>query len=126
MSFSKVLKILDFIDTESSRQEKENIISKYKEDKEFEKVVLYALDPYKKFKVTSIEYIPNQITKESDNEKIFNFLDFLNSKKAATNEDKLHLSFISSLDKETVEVVNRIISKDLKCGASSKIFGKYF
>ena len=126
MSFSNVLKILDSIDCESSRKEKENIIKKNISNKEFEKVVIYALNPYLRFKVTNIEFVKNIFFKNRNNELIFNFLDSLNSQRGVTNQEKEYLAQLSSIDEDTVEVVNRIISKDLKCGASRKTFEKFF
>ena len=127
MSLSNVLKILNSIDYESSRKEKEKIIKNNKDNEDFKNVIIYALDQELKFKTKSVYYIKNdEITKKNDNKLIFNYLDYLNSKRGITDNEKDHLSYLSSIDKETVEVVNRIVNKDLKCGASIKTFKKYF
>jgi DNA ligase-1 len=78
--------------------------------------------------MSGIRYNPDPITyQEHQNiDSIFKMLDYLSGKNGASNDEKLFLEIISSLDPETADVVNRIVSKDLKCGASVKTFKKFF
>lgn len=118
-----VLKILDKIQNESSINNKIEIIKKNKDNKLFKKVVLYALDYNKVFNISEIQK-GKRFNVNVD--QIFKFLDTMSSKRGATNEDKTTLSNLASIDDETIEVTNRILKKDLRCGASLKLFKEVF
>lgn len=49
----------------------------------------------------------------------------LNGLRGATNEHRTILTRKASIDSDTIEVVNRILAKDLRCGAAIKLFKKY-
>ena len=123
MSLKPVLDILNKISSTTKRTEKLEIIQSYRSDNLFKKVVTYALDYNKVFNVTNVNFIKNG---GQSVEEIFNFLDKLSTLNGATKQDKETLSSLASIDNDTIEVINRIIQKDLKCGASLKTFLKVF
>jgi DNA ligase-1 len=91
----------------------------------FKKTVLYALDAYRLFNVTQVDFIEDGGACADTPYDIFKYLDTLAEQKGASNLDKKVLSSFSSIDKETVEVVRRIINKDLRCGVGVKIAEKF-
>lgn len=126
--FDEVYKILEEIKSEPKTTEKSKIIKKYSSNKLFHLVVLYAYDFNRMFYVTKVEYKP-EFKKEENVQNvrnIFKYLDYLSSKTGASDSEKDELSKISSISLITVDIVNRIITKDLKCGASLKTFAKVF
>jgi DNA ligase-1 len=126
MSLKPILDILSELKNESKRTIKDSILTRVIEsnDKQlFKKVVFYAYNT-KKFKVRSIEFIDNSDNKSLDS--IFDYLDMLSETNGCNNKQKYELSRLSSIDNETVEVVNRILKKDLRCGISNKTLQKYF
>lgn len=125
MSLKNVYEILEKITAESSRLEKEKIIKSNSAAANFKEVIFYALDYNKVYNITNLEEVKNKKKYKVDD--IFKYLDYLSNKSGTTDNEKLELSMMSySFDKETVNVVNRIIQKDLKCGASIKTFKKIF
>lgn len=123
MSFVTVLRILDEIAKTSSTKDKVSVIKRYKNDVMFNRVCHYALNPFYAFNIREIKPSPIVVRKPTTM-GIFNFLDTLRTQRGATDEDRKMLSRLSSIDAATVEVVNRILKKDLRCGASAKLFNK--
>jgi DNA ligase 1 len=111
------------IASDRSRLTKEAKIQKYLSIPYFEKVVLYAYDYNKKYNVTNISMQNHNY--ELNLEVLFQYLDFLSSKNGANDEEKINLSILASHDPETIDVINRVINKDLKCGASTNTFKKF-
>lgn len=108
----------------SSRIAKEKKILSYSKLPHFEKVILYTYDYNKKFNVTNVPFVKHEY--EIELNTIFDYLDYLSTLNGATDELKNNLSILSSIDAETNTLVNKIINKDLKCGASISTFKKYF
>lgn len=131
MSLSNVLRQLNIIRDHSGRNDKEDLISKFIINDDFKKVVFYALNPFMQFKTNRIKYMKNiefykaKCSSMGTNEAIFTMLDYLASKPGATDQDITYLSAYASIDLDTVEVVRRIITKDLDCGAAITTFRKY-
>lgn len=130
MSLSTIKQWLDLISNNSSRLEKEKIIKNaLNQEPFFEKIIYYTYNPFLIFHTTRVNFIKldedqkKQYLNNIDN--IFNVLDYLNNKTGASNEDIKLLSYVSSYDNDTVEVVRRIINKDLRCGAGPKTFEKF-
>ena len=122
-----VYDILKLISETTKRLEKEKIIKDNSEAENFKKVVFYALDFSKVYHVTSVPTFASEQRIKSTPKKLFEFLEYLSMKNGATDEDRIELSKLSySLGKKSVDVVNRIIRKDLGCGASLKTFKKIF
>jgi DNA ligase-1 len=130
MSLKHIYEAIQDIAAYSGRIDKENCIEKYKNDPLFKAVVHFAVNPFKKYNMTSVDYIPEHVTEEvkthQTNDNIFKMLNYLESKNGATNADKLNLNLLASIDRETAEVVNMIVAKDLRCGANSRTFRKIF
>lgn len=127
MTLSSVYLNLECINSTSSRLSKEKLIQGYCKDPLFVKVSYLALNPYIKFNTTQVNFdnsiLPNGYERNLDN--LFKMLIYLSQKRGATNEDIIWLSRFASIDKQTVEVVRRIVNKDLRCGASIKTFRKF-
>lgn len=123
MSLKVILDILNQISNTPKSTEKLKIIENNSSNKLFKKVVFYTFDYKKRFNTTEVVL---QNNKSNNIDDIFNYLDFLSSKSGCLDSEALKLSELSSIDSETIDVVNRIINKDLKCGASIKTFLKVF
>jgi len=123
-SLKPVYDALVDIASDSSRLSKEAKIKRYLNTIDnFEKIVIYAYDYNKKYNVTNIFFCNHEYDLHEN--ILFEYLDFLSSKNGASDKEKNNLSICASADHETVEVVNRIINKDLKCGASINTFKKF-
>ena len=125
-TLKNVYEILQKITNEPRRLEKEKIIRENSAAANFKEVVFMALDYSKVFHISEIGQ-PGEKVKNPSVEKIFKFLEKLSSKTGATDKEKEDLTNLAySIDDETAEVVDRILQKDLKCGASLKTFKKIF
>ena len=126
-TLKNVYEILEKITKEPRRLEKENIIKENMAAANFKKVVFLALDYTKVFHVSKIDPKTEEKSEKPSIKKLFSMLDKLSSKSGATDKEKEDISKMAwSLDDETAEVLNRILQKDLKCGASLKTFRKTF
>ena len=126
-TLKNVYEILEKITKEPRRLEKENIIKENMAAANFKKVVFLALDYTKVFHVSKIDPKTEEKSEKPSIKKLFSMLDKLSSKSGATDKEKEDISKMAwSLDDETAEVLNRILQKDLKCGASLKTFRKIF
>lgn len=119
-----VYEAIEDIASDSSRLSKEAKIKKYLDLPYFREVVKYAYDFNKKYNTTTVEFIKDH-GYDLDTKTLFNYLDYLSKLRGATDEMKYNLSVLSSMDEETNILVNRIINKDLKCGASEGSFSKF-
>ncbi len=124
MSLINVMNIFNELSATTKKKEKADIIKKYISEDNFKEVVFYACDPFKRYKVTKIDYINN--ANHGDVKDIFNHLDYMASKNGCNNADKDKLAILASIDRETITIVNRIIKKDLRVGCSKKTFKKHF
>ena len=132
-SLKHIYVLLKRIADTSKRTEKEQIIKENQDVPNFKDVVMYALDPFKMFHLTSIisskglgTVAKVQSLREPTIENIFKKLDELADARGATMDDRTELSWLASADEETKKVVNFILDKDLKCGAGVKTFRKFF
>ena len=132
-SLKHIYVLLKRIADTSKRTEKEQIIKENQDVPNFKDVVMYALDPFKMFHLTSIVSSKGLATvAKVDNlpeptiENIFKKLDSLADANGASMQDRTELSWLASADDETKKVVNFILAKDLKCGAGVKTFRKFF
>jgi hypothetical protein len=124
MSLKPVYDAIVDIASDSSRLSKEAKIKKYLDLPNFQKVVIYAYDYNKKYNVTNALFIEDH-GYELELNTLFKYLAHLSTLNGASDEYKYNLSVLSSIDKETNIVVNRIINKDLKCGAGINTFSKF-
>ena len=127
MSLKSVHTILEDISNHSGRLEKEAIINNRRNDAKFTKVIQYMLNPYLRFNISKIKYTPDptQYSQYKTDDAIFGMLDFLSAKRGATDQEKNFLQIISSVDYYTADIVDRIVAKDPRCGASIKTFRKF-
>lgn len=128
MSLKSVYDKLEEIASFSGRLDKEATINRYRKDELFEKVIYYTLNPFMRFNISSLQFSPNpnKYNEYKSNKSIFDMLDYLVTKRGATNEEREFLEVISSVDRYTLDIVSKIVSKDLKCGANIKTFRKFF
>lgn len=129
--------VLEEIAKTRSRNEKKKIIAAHADDAWFKEVVIAALDPYKMYKVTSCSPYSqvcgpcgsgsgNLTYTERTIPNIFAKLNDLANARGATSHDKYEISWLAACSKDTVKVVNRILAKDLRCGAGIKTFRDTF
>jgi len=120
MGLQSVKEKLDTIEAVSSTNDKKDLLKRYLIDPLFRRVVALAYSQGYTFNVNDATYV------ESDNpndsvEEIFKYLDYLREKNGATNDEKYTLNYLASINKDTVEVVRRIVTKDLRAGFSTKL-----
>jgi len=89
----------------------------------FKRVVVYACDSFMKYKTTSVPYFEG--SRVADLELAFSFLERLASQRGTTDAEIKELGMLSSVDKETNEVFNRIVTKDLRVGLGVKTWKKF-
>lgn len=129
-TFATIKKILEQISMTSSSTKKVEIISKHAKDTLFRQVVLYALDPYRTFKMTGV--VPYSISKRRAPIKeqnlidyVFSKLDTFSKKKALTKKERDNfIQTIQATSSNVVTVINYILNKDLRCGAKTALFRK--
>ncbi len=125
--FTKVLETLDSIANTASTKEKMRIIAENDRWEDFKSVVWYALSPYLTYKMSgNIQainaYETDAAWKDIDS-KIFYKLSEFSNKAALTQKEKQDFSdLVRMAGPSGVEVVNRILNKDLRCGASILTF----
>jgi hypothetical protein len=89
-----------------------------------QKVAKYALDQGKAYNVTTLNLEVDKCDVYAvDHSDLFNYLDYLTSKRGASQQDIDTLSSLC-LDEATEEVVHKIINHDLKIGAQAESFNK--
>ena len=133
MSFKPIHDMLHTISLHTGRLDKERLIKEYLNDSKhgdlFKKVVTYTLHPFKVYNTRTVQYLqlrdddPYLVGQNTD--KIFECLDFLAAKSGCSDLENEILSKFASMDKASVDIVQRIVTKDLKCGASLKTFRKF-
>lgn len=124
---SKVLAILEDIAVESSTKAKIELIRHYHDNALFVRVVHYALDPYKTYKIAQI--IDGVADKDADIKNagllIFDMLDsFCLVPALSKNQKENFCRYVRCCGHATVEIVNKILAKDLGCGAKTALFQK--
>lgn len=129
MSLKLILDSLNEIKSQSSRSVKENLLKKHlKETDNFEWVLRFAYHPYMHFNISSIQFKKPSLLESAmsrNTESLKKALESLSNQKGATDDDRSQLAYLASMDKETVEVVNRILKKDLRCGIGIKTVQKH-
>ena len=91
------------------------------------KVFLYALDFNKSYSVSGERlWKKDYLSKEQTVENIFACLDKFAQAKGVSNDAIEKLSFIASMDAETIKCVKLIVNKDLDCGLGAKSVKKRY
>lgn len=130
-----ILKIINQIETTSSRNEKENILKKNSDNTLLKDLLYFVYNPYivtgiseKKFEKLRKTNISIADVKIND---IYSLMEYLKTNNTGRDEDlKQVLSFIMCQKTELQELYKQIVTKNLKIGITSKtinkIYGKNF
>ena len=121
-----ILDILNEIAATSSRNEKEAIIRREKDNELLKQVFFLAYDPFTQFYIRKIpEYERNESTHAASLVSMLLGLETLTSRRATGNTAIYHLqTMLMALNASDAQVLERIIGKDLKCGASDSTANK--
>ena len=114
---------LEVIADLSGKKEKDKYIKKYSEEEIFKKVVCLALD----FSfVYHLKKLPESQTQETQPvEVIIHAIEHLSKQKGCSSADAQHIANLAGNNRFVWEIINRVMNKDLRCGASVKSFKKY-
>lgn len=127
MTDRTVFSVLKEIADTSSKNEKLSIIESVVDspiESLFKKVVEYAYSPYKMYNIKKFKS-PSSHTGSSTLEECFCILDFLVERSLTGNAAIILVEkTLSSLSEEEASVFERIVKKDLRCGASESSFNK--
>lgn len=131
----KILQIIKDIESATGKK-KQAIIEEHKDSALLKDVVRYTHDTLMSFhlsktvpvvKNVSIFDIQDTVTKKHELSDVFDYLDYLNNKGSANRQDQNNLDLlVGSMDKDDQEVVNLILGRSLKCGASLATFRKVY
>lgn len=121
-----ILDILNEIAATSSRNEKEAIIRREKDNELLKRVYFLAYDPFTQFYIRKIpEYERNESVHAASLTSMLLGLETLTSRRATGNAAIYHLqTMLMALNASDAQVLERIIAKDLKCGASDSTANK--
>lgn len=123
-----VLEILKQVEQTSSRNDKETILYKYKNNELLKQVLEYTYNPYKVYGIgkKAFKKVKLQSTQQVFTD-ILSLLDYLLEHNTGSDADKLEINkFLAQFDDETQEWYKRIILKDLKIGTTEKTINKVF
>lgn len=123
---NSVLDILNEISSTSSRLEKESILLREKDNQVLKKVFFLAYDSFTQFYQRKIPaYTPAQSNQADSLDAVLDSLSVLSTRTVTGNEAIEFLTkLLSSLVADDAKVLERVISKDLKCGASESTANK--
>lgn len=120
-----IINILKELEATSSRLEKEAILSREKDNELLKRVFFLAYDPFTQF---YIRKIPQYMTDAVATRTLDKALDDLSqlSTRVVTGNDGIDwlTDILETLTSEDAKVIERVIGKDLKCGASSSTANK--
>ena len=122
-----ILDILNQIASDSSRNAKLAIAESHASNELFKRVVFLAYDPFTQFYIRKIPaYQPVTAGNKSITlQEALPLLDILSSREKTGNAGIAHLqNLLMSVSAEDAQVIERIIGKDLKVGASESTFNK--
>jgi ATP-dependent DNA ligase len=121
-----ILDILNEITDTPSRNEKEAILKREVNNDLLRRVFFLAYDPFTQFYIRKIpEYERNETSHAASLEGLLPGLQALSSRRATGNAGIYHLqTMLQALNVKDAEVLERIIGKDLKCGASGSTANK--
>lgn len=122
-----VLSILDELASTGSRLQKEAILERNKDNEDLKCAVFLALDPFTQFYIRKIpKYTPNHNPIGDNLDWAFEELTSkIVSREVTGNAAIEHLSYVlENISADNAKVVERVIQKDLKCGASDATVNK--
>jgi len=130
MSLKKTYEKLLKIKETSSTNDKISLLTEYLKSDTFKRVIVFMYSEDMHFKVNKLmkftPFKPGLLNERPTPNELFKFLNQLALQKGTTNSDKIKLSRLASVDKETYHVVTRIINKDAKCGFGGKTINKAY
>lgn len=120
-----ILNILNELSSTSSRLEKEAILKREEKNELLKRVFFLAYDPFTQFYIRKIPAYTPEKDLWLHLKDALKRLNKLSSRELTGNAAIQHLAAaLSDVNKEDAEVLERIISKDLKCGASEATANK--
>lgn len=127
----EVLEIINQIKTTNSRNEKEAILRKHKDNESLRKVLDAALNPYIVFGIGEKKlkkFINKANGKENKFNDLFEVIEYLKVHNTGTDHDvKMVAEFLNAQkDEELKEFYKEVITKTLKIGATAKSINKAF
>lgn len=122
----KILDLLNEIAATTSRLEKEAILGRERNNPLLKKVFYLAYDPFTQFYQRKIpKYTPAKENQADTLDSVLDSLEMLSSRQVTGNAAIDYLTkLLSSLDDKDSRVLERVVSKDLKCGASESTANK--
>lgn len=120
-----ILQILNELAATSSRLEKEAIIKREKDNELLKRVYFLAYDPFTQFYIRKISAYMTDAVATRTLEEGLNDLSKLSSR-TYTGHDGIDwlTDILETLSAEDAKVIERVIGKDLKCGASDSTANK--
>jgi hypothetical protein len=119
-----IIHILNEIASTSSRLEKEAILKREKDNETLKRVFFLAYDPFTQFYIRKIPGY-TQSSKVHTLEYALGEIQRLVTREFTGNRGIEHLTYIlKSVGPDNAQVIERIIGKDLKCGASESTANK--
>lgn len=120
-----IIDILNELASTSSRLEKEAILKREENNELLKRVFFLAYDPFTQFYIRKIpQYMTDSVPMRTL-EKAMDDLSDLSTRKVTGNEGIDWLTdILETLTSEDAKVIERIIAKDLKCGASESTANK--
>lgn len=117
--------IFDTLAEDNSRNFKIDFLSQHKDNELLKEVIFLALDPFTQFYIRKIPAYSQIGTTDIGLPAAICELRLLSSRKITGNMAIEHLrNILSNLSPDGAEVIERIIAKDLKCGASEGTVNK--
>lgn len=122
----KIFDVINEISSTSSRLEKEAILNREKNNELLKRAFFLAYDPFTQFYQRKIpKYTPANSNQADTLDSVLDSLEMLSSRQVTGNAAIDYLTkLLSSLDESDSQVLERVISKDLKCGASESTANK--
>ena len=119
-------KIFDTLAADASRNFKIDFLKTHKDNDVLKRVILLALDPFTQFYIRKIpSYTPAASNQADTLDSVLSSLAMLSSRQVTGNAAIDYLTkLLSSLTEDDAKVVEKIISKDLKCGVSEATVNK--
>lgn len=117
--------IFETLASDNSRNFKIAELEKHKDNELLKRVIFLALDPFTQFYIRKIpKYMTNAVPMRTLEKALDDLLD-LSTRKVTGNEGIAWLTdILETLSADDAKVIERIIAKDLKCGASEGTVNK--
>ena len=112
--------LLDYIASDAGRIFKTEALAAHKNNNVLKRVVFLALDPFTQFHIRKIPaYVPAKANQADSLDSVLDSLNALSTRAVTGNAAIEFLAkLLSSLTADDAKVLERVISKDLRCGVS--------